>query len=105
MIPATVDEVVTIIGNLAQETEEFDAIEDVDVNMITLVDIDDVTPGANDQAIDQALEGSDPSALQALLEADPDIVTFFANAGVSIEDVVAIDVAENGSITIYYDDE
>lgn len=92
---------ISALNNLSVEIDELNALNDLTVGDVTVVDVDNVLNANNVEAFNNALNNNDVDIDADVLN---DSVIEVLNANdVDVDDVVAVNVLDNGDVVVFVD--
>lgn len=92
---------ISALNNINAQIDQINALNNIDISRVHIVDVDDVANGNNVQALNNALNGVDLTVLQNFLNGNTVLNNVLNNANVLVTDVVAVNVLNGGDIIIF----
>jgi hypothetical protein len=99
----TFGNLIAALNNIAVEIDELNALNDLEIGDITLVNVEDVLNGNNVEALNNALNRNQTEILRLtdVLNNNTVLTDFLNNADIAITDVIAIDVLSGGDVVVF----
>lgn len=91
---------ISALNKINAQIDQINALNDIDVNRVHIVDADDVANGNNVQATNNALNGLDLTVLQNFLNGNTVLNNVLNEANVLVTDVVAVNVLSGRSSSL-----
>lgn len=101
--PTTVGNLISALNNIAVQITNLEALNDLTVEDVRVVDVDDVLNDNNVQALNDALNENNVEVvtLRNVLNGNEVIKEALNNNDVAISDVVAIEVLSGGDVVVF----
>lgn len=99
----TFGNLIAALNNLNANIQDVEALNDLSVEDVRVVNVDDLLQGANVNALNNALNKNetDITALQDFLNQNQVLNDALNQNNVAVEDVVAVDVLSGGEVVIF----
>lgn len=98
---ATFGNLISALNNVAVQVDRVDALNDLTVQDVRVVDIARTLNGNNVSALNNALQNADIDAVQGVLN-DNEVIKDALNANdVAVTDVVAVNVLSGGDVVVF----
>lgn len=94
---------ISALNNINAEINNLEALNNLTVEDVQVVDVDNVLNNNNVQALNNSLNNNDVDALQNFLNDNEVIKNALNNNNVTVDDVVAVDVLSDGSVVVFVD--
>lgn len=100
---ATFGNLIAALNNVAVEITELEALKNITVGDVTLVNVSDLLKGNNVEAFNNALNRNnvEVARLTNVLNSNTVLTDFLKNNNVAVSRVVAIDVLSGGGVTLF----
>lgn len=100
----TVGRLISALNNIAVQITNLEALNDLTVENVQVVDVDNVLNDANVQALNNALNRNNTEILNLrnVLNDNEVIKQALNNNNVAVSDVVAVEVLSGGDIVLFY---
>lgn len=103
---ATFGNLIAALNNISVEIDELEALNDLNIEDVQVVNVEDVLRGANIEALNNALNNNEVEIieLENVLNNNEVIKNALNNldVDVAVGDVVAVDVLSGGDVIVYY---
>lgn len=101
---ATFGNLIAALNNVNVQIRNLEALNDLTVEDVRVVDVDDVLNGNNIEALNNSLNRNnvDVDVLRNALNNNEVIKNSLNNVNVAVNDVVAIDVLSGGDVVVFY---
>jgi len=99
----TTGNLIAALNNISVEIDNLEALNDLTINDVQVVNVEDVLNGNNVEALNNSLNRNDVEidALQNFLNNNDVITDSLNNNQVLVTDVVAIDVLSGGDVIVF----
>jgi hypothetical protein len=100
---ATFGNLIAALNNLAVEIQELEALNDLTIGDVRLVNVSDLLNGNNVEALNNALNRNktEVARLTNVLNNNTVLTDFLKNNNIAVSRVIAIDVLSGGGVTVF----